>query len=104
MGQGAGRYPTASAVLRDLSDICAGRRAMFPAGLEAVCADDAAVLCRYYVRLPADAASQLPLAESAALGGVVRGVTEPVSVLFMHAFAARLREDGGAIFFAALED
>ncbi|MBQ6464892.1 MAG: homoserine dehydrogenase [Oscillospiraceae bacterium] len=104
MGQGAGRYPTASAVLRDLSDIRSGRRAMFPAGLAAACADNAEVLCRYYVRTERKAAALFPFAEIEDDNVVVRGVTKPVSVKLMHETASRLRKDGMPIFFAALED
>ncbi len=103
MGQGAGRYPTASAVLRDLSDIRSGRRSMFPAGLEAACVDNAEVLCRYYIRAGREAAALFPFAEIEDDDVVIRGVTGPVSVRFMHETAARLRADGMPVFFAAME-
>ena len=103
MGQGAGRYPTASAVLRDLSDLQSGRRAMFPAGLRKVSADGGAARCSYYVRLPSAAAGALPFARSELCGDVLRGVTEPISAAQMHGTAAKLRADGASVFFAALE-
>ena len=36
--------------------------------------------------------------------GVARVITEPVSVASMHAFAAKQRENGAEIFFAAVEE
>ena len=91
-------------MLRDLSDIRSGRRAMVPAGLAAACADNAEVLCRYYVRTERKAAALFPFAEIEDDNVVVRGVTKPVSVKLMHETASRLRKDGMPIFFAALED
>ena len=103
MGQGAGRYPTASAVLRDLSDLQSGRRAMFPDGLRKVSADGGAARCAYYVRLPAGAAGALPFAKSEVCGDVLRGVTGLISAAQMHGTAAKLRAEGASVFFAALE-
>ena len=103
IGQGAGRYPTASAVLRDLSDLACGRREMFPAGLEAVEADNEALRFRYCVRLPADRAEALPFAERETEGETLRGLTEPLSAARMHETAARLRGEGVPLFFAAME-
>ena len=104
IGQGAGRYPTASAVVRDLSDIAHGRRTMMKASCERVAADNSVCSCRYYVRLPADCADALPLAEKELDGALLRGVTEPLAVTDMHARVKALRESGAAVFFAAMED
>jgi len=104
MGQGAGRYPTASAVVRDLSDILHGRRTMMSAGCPRVTADNSVCLCRYYVRLPEACAAALPFAEAEAADGLVRGQTEPIPVSRMHDLAAELRAAGAELFFAALED
>ena len=103
IGQGAGRYPTASAVVRDVSDIAHGRREMMKPGCERVCADNSGVCKRYYVRLDTAAADALPFAEKEADGALVRGVTEPIPVTEMHAKAKALRESGAAVFFAAME-
>ena len=103
IGQGAGRYPTASAVVRDLSDLLHGRREMMKSSCVRVAADNSAVKCRYYVRLSAADLGNLPLAEREDDGDLVRGVTENMSVSAMHAFAAALRQKGGSIFFAAME-
>ena len=105
IGQGAGRYPTASAVLRDLSGICEGESAMLPAGCFNGSADNSAEAHAYYVRLPKACASMIPtdriLAEE---GDVLRVLTEPVSVQCMHSMAAELRGSGKAVFFAAVRE
>ncbi len=103
IGQGAGRYPTASAVVRDISDIAHGRRAMMRPDCERVAADNSVCACRYYVRLPAGCADALPLAEKELDGALVRGVTEPLPVTEMRARVKALRESGAAVFFAAME-
>ena len=104
IGQGAGRWPTASAVLRDLSCILRGERAMLGAGCVSGKADNSGCAHSYYVRLPAGYAGRLPVKEAWRDGGDARVITEPVSVADMHALAAELRGSGAGIFFAALED
>ena len=104
IGQGAGRYPTASAVVRDLSDLLHGRREMMKASCERVEADNSEALCRYYVRVNAADAGALRLAQQELDGELLRGVTEAMPVTAMHAFAAEIRKNGGAIFFAAMEE
>ena len=104
IGQGAGRYPTASAVVRDLSDIVHGRRAMMKPSCVRVAADNSVALCRYYVRLPAEKADALPLAEKEVDGALCRGVTESLPVTEMHARVKALREEGAEVFFAAMEE
>ena len=104
IGQGAGRWPTASAVLRDLSCILRGERAMLGAGCVSGKADNSGCAHSYYVRLPAGYAGRLPVKEAWRDGGDARVITEPVSVADMHALAAELRGSGVGIFFAALED
>ena len=103
MGQGAGRYPTASAVVRDLCDIRSGRRCMFPDSLRAACADNSGALCRYYVRAQREALAAIPFSETEDDGAVLRGITKSVSVQFMHKLASGIRANGGQIFFAAME-
>ena len=103
IGQGAGRYPTASAVLRDLSCILMGRREMMPEGCVNVRADNRFELHRYYIRTDAPFGEALPIEETLVNGSAVRVITEPVSVRVMHDYAASVRSDGGHIFYAALE-
>ena len=104
MGQGAGRYPTASAVLRDLSSVLEGARVMLPSDCAAAEADNDRESHSYYVRLAAGDAGRLPLRELLSKGQTVRAVTESLSVRKMHAFASEVRKKGGEIFFAALEE
>ena len=104
IGQGAGRYPTASAVVRDLSDVVHGRREMMKPSCVRVAADNSVISCRYYVRLPAARADALPFAEKELDGALCRGVTESLAVTDMHARVKALRESGAAVFFAAVEE
>ncbi len=105
IGQGAGRYPTASAVLRDLSGICEGETAMFAADCVDGAADNSAAARAYYVRLPKRCAAAFPAAEVLADDGAqLRILTEKVSVQKMHECAAALRQAGNAVFFAAVRE
>ena len=105
IGQGAGRYPTASAVLRDLSGICAGESAMFPAVCNNGSADNRAACHCYYVRLPKACAPALPAAKVLADDGdVLRILTEEISVQSMHETVSRLRSEQHAVFFAAVRE
>jgi len=105
IGQGAGRWPTASAVLRDLSGIAAGESAMFPADVCNGAADNAAESHAYYVRLPSACRGRLPAAEVLSdTDGVLRLITGKMSVAAMHAAAKALRAEGCGVFFAALRE
>lgn len=104
MGQGAGRYPTASAVLRDLSDVLQGKRAMLSPTCQSARADSSGCGHRYYVRIPAALAREFPGADAAESGGIVRLVTQPMTVLEMHEKAAALRQAGAELFFAGIEE
>lgn len=102
MGQGAGRWPTASAVLRDLTDISHGRETMMSPGVVAVTADNSAVSHCYYVRCSEAVASEFDYTEYEESEGIARLVTKPVSVREMHYLAAALRNKGEELFFAAI--
>ena len=104
IGQGAGRWPTASAVLRDLSDICAGRMQMMKPSCALVSAENDGCSHSYLVRLPADADFSLPVKEDALslTSGYRYVTTEKVSVSAMHTCAKALRESGVSVFFAAI--
>ena len=105
IGQGAGRWPTASAVLRDLSGIAEGETAMFPADVCNGAADNAAESHAYYVRLPSACRDRLPAAEVLSdADGVLRLITGKMSVAAMHAAAKALRAEGCGVFFAALRE
>ncbi len=102
IGQGAGRWPTASAVVRDLSCVLQGQRTMMQAGCPRVKADNSACSRVYYVRLPARFEDMLPLKEAEKDGDLLRAVTEPMPVSAMHEAAAKLRQAGAEVFFAAM--
>lgn len=102
-GQGAGRYPTASAVVRDLQDILCGRKLMFPAGLQRGKVDPQACSHPYYVRLPAAFAGKIPTESKVQDGDDLRIITPPMTVGDMHALAASLRAEGAQVFFAGIE-
>ena len=104
MGQGAGRYPTASAVLRDLSGILRGERAMFTAACAEGPVDNSGSEHRYYVRLPYEKAEAFPAESLERDGADARIITKPLSVSAMHAAAGRLRAEGAPLFFAAVAD
>ena len=102
MGQGAGRYPTATAVLRDLQCIVYGQRSMLSEGCEYAKAENDGCVCTYYVRIDEAFADAVPFAEKESDGAAVRGLTLPMSVKDMHLLAARLRKGGASLFFAEI--
>ncbi len=104
IGQGAGRYPTASAVLRDLSDVLAGQREMLLADCTRVTADCGGCGHRYFIRLPAELALIIPCEQSHPMGANAWVITPPMTVSEMHRCAAQLRAAGGQVFFAGLEE
>ena len=102
MGQGAGRWPTASAVLRDLCDILHGRRSMMNPECCRAVADNSVCEHSYYVRLSEADSCRLPVEKAEASDGVARVITKPLSVLEMHRIASEIRKEGGSLFFAAV--
>ena len=103
MGQGAGRYPTASAVLRDLSCIELGHRNMLSESCKKGAAENGQSVQSYYVRLPEKFAPLLPIREGKSENGVLRAVSESVSVQRMHETVKKIRSEGAEVFFAGLE-
>ena len=104
MGQGAGRWPTASAVLRDLDCILKGRLHMLSPACHEGSADNAACSHSYYVRLPSSLSGCFEAKSYSEADGVSELITKPMSVKAMHELAARLRGEGASLFFAAVED
>ena len=102
MGQGAGRYPTASAVVRDLECVAVGQREMMKAPCRRVEADNAGSVCRYYVRLPKANAELLKAERVEDCGDNAVVFTAPMSVKEMHEIAQRLRRGGAGVFFAEI--
>lgn len=103
MGQGAGRKPTASAVVRDLGAVSECGH-MLRAGCHEVEADNSGAVHRYYIRMPAKYSPEFSLEKLCSEGESIRAISEPVSVEKMHAFAAEIRKEGAGIFFAALDE
>ena len=104
MGQGAGRFPTASAVLRDLAAARQGARAMFPGNCRSAKADNREAVHSYYIRTGGSAACRLPLRSVLAQGDVVRAVSEPMSAEQMNAPAKNIPRDGKGMFFAEMQE
>ncbi len=101
IGQGAGRYPTASALIRDM--YCIGGVPMFTDKVHEVHADNSAAVHGYYVRCEAKDAAVFDFESSRKDGDNVRGIIKPCAVTEMHAKAKAIRSNGGKIFFAAME-
>ena len=104
MGQGAGRWPTASAVIRDLNDILHGKRFMMKPDCKRVAADNTLCEHKYYVRLPEELAGSIPSEKADVFDGTARLITKVISVKFMHDKAEELRKGGNKVFFAAIGD
>ncbi len=86
-GQGAGRYPTAANVLRDLTELPECRKSMLSAACAAESVKNDGCSFRYLV------------IENGAVS-----ITEKVSVNAMFAEAAQKRKEGAKFFFAAMEE
>lgn len=104
MGQGAGRWPTASAVLRDISCIVHGEREMLPCGCIEAKAQNAECKNHYYIRSELKYLEYFKTEKSNVEKDIFRAYTEQISVKDMHALADKIRKDGGKVFFAALDE
>ncbi len=111
MGQGAGRYPTASAILRDVTSVAEGQRRMISPKCQVGFACNSSKECEhsYFVRSDSDTVKAL----SDRIGidriicqkdGVVFAVTKATTVKDMHDAAAEARRKGAGIFFAACKE
>ncbi len=101
IGQGAGRYPTASAVVRDICSVGSARE-MLREGCEKVSADNSVCFERYYVHLPKAFGNRFRSEQLWDEGETLRLISGKLSVQEMHAIANEIREKGGSIFFAAM--
>ncbi len=101
IGQGAGRYPTASALIRDM--YCIGGAPMFTDKVHEVVADNSAAVHGYYVRCDKNDTAAFEFESCREDGSNVRGIIKPCAVTQMHAKAKAIRDNGGKIFFAAME-
>lgn len=86
-GQGAGRYPTASACLRDLTAVYDGVKEMIPDGCTECTADNRFIKHRYFI----------------STGDKTR-ITEMISVADMHREIGVMRQNGEKVFFAEIEE
>ncbi len=103
LGEGAGRYPTASAVVRDLAEAGRGAASMMPETCRRVCADNGDAVHRYLVRTGVSFLDRFPLPEGTEhTGEDAFAATAPMSVKEMHALTREIRAEGGQIFFSAL--
>ena len=102
LGQGAGRYPTAGGVIRDLQWAALGGRQMLSPDCRKVTADNSRISHRYYARLPRALAEKFTLEEFVLCGDMARVVTAPMAVSQMHAAVQDMRSKGADIFFAAM--
>ncbi len=102
-GQGAGKFPTAYAVVEDLIDILRTRaQSPFTTNGAAIDIDNARVKHRYYLRTTA----ALPIAAEpiGEVGAARAYATGPICVRQMHALAQDLRKTDPEMFFAGLRD
>lgn len=106
-GQGAGRYPTASAVLRDVTCIANGQRQMLGEKCLVGFAFNGSKECekQFFVRLESSLVqtlgSKVALRETLCQKGAYSFVaTEKVSVKEMHEIAQDMRRRGSSLFFA----
>ncbi|MFC2822014.1 MAG: homoserine dehydrogenase [Sphaerochaeta sp.] len=107
IGQGAGRYPTASAILRDVSSVTDGQKRMlsrkclvgFPYNNSKECENNYLIRCSSFDALSKRLPVKRRLCEK---DGTVFAVTEKVTVKKMHDEAAELRRKGVKMFFAGI--
>ena len=104
LGQGAGRWPTASAVLRDLTGISLGLRHQLPPECRFCQADNGGLLRRYYVRCSPDLAAALPTETVWERGDAVRLRTKPMPILEAHDWLDRARAQKNSVFLAGIEE
>ena len=102
IGQGAGRYTTASSVLRDLEQIRRGKKTMIRSDCRRVTVNNEDSMHRYYLRAPEHTVDDL-LVKVYESGPITRGITDKISVSYMHEFVEELRSEGNEVFFAAVE-
>ena len=110
-GQGAGRYPTASAILRDVWSVFSGQKQMLDRKCLVGFAYNDSTECSssYFVRLASDQVSQLEAKVGLEktvkeAGGISFAITKKTSVKKMHDAVSELRRGGRDIFFAEMRE
>ena len=110
-GQGAGRYPTASAILRDVWSVLSGQKQMLDNNCLVGFARNDSAECEksFFVRIDDDLAKHLE--ERIGIERVVRKsdgfsyvITRTVTVRDMHDAVSELRRGGRNIFFAEMKE
>ena len=110
-GQGAGRYPTASAILRDVWSVLSGQKQMLDYKCLVGFARNDSAECEksFFVRIDDDLAKQLE--DRIGIERIVRKsdgfshvITRTVTVRDMHDAVSELRRGGRSIFFAEMKE
>ncbi|MBP5551846.1 MAG: hypothetical protein J6X41_00515, partial [Spirochaetales bacterium] len=110
-GQGAGRYPTASAILRDVWSLLGGQKQMLEKKclVGFACNDSAECARSYFVRIDDDGLGKLSekvkvLRTVKKEAGQSFAITEKVTIKVMHDAISELRGKGHGIFFAEMKE
>lgn len=99
-GEGAGRWPTAYAVVQDLLDLCENKKDFYSAAAWPMPSNNMCEERRYYVRYIVDTWFMDGCVEKRWGNGVL---TRPVSPAQMHSWYVEARRNDPGIFFAALQ-
>lgn len=99
-GEGAGRWPTAAAVVQDLLDLCERKQGFYTQLSQPLPSNNMCEERRYYVRYIVDTWFMDGCVEKRWGNGVL---TRPVSPAQMHSWYVEARRNDPSIFFAALQ-
>ena len=99
-GEGAGRWPTAAAVVQDLLDLCERKQGFYTQLSQPLPSNNMCEERRYYVRYIVDTWFMDGCVEKRWGNGVL---TRPVSPAQMHSWYVEARSNDSGIFFAALQ-
>jgi homoserine dehydrogenase len=100
-GQGAGKYPTGTAVAQDVIDIINGDISTISPGVK-LTVDNDSVTKSYYVRTSADVPCEI-IKSKKIIGNNSFIITNPISVCAMHKIADEILQKDGGSFFAGFE-
>ena len=100
-GQGAGKYPTGTAVAQDVIDIINGDVSLLCPGVK-LDVDNSGVIKSYYVRTKAEVPSEIIKSKKKS-GEYNFIITNPISVSAMHEIAEIILKKDGETFLAGIE-
>ncbi len=100
-GQGAGKYPTGTAVAQDVIDVVNGDTDLLSPGAK-LSVDNSIACGEYYVRTVADFPAEY-ISECETVGSEKYIITKPVSVLDIHKVADKILSEDGESFFAGIK-